>query len=903
VLRFVLPCINGIGERASEDSTQVEPMTQSEIAIEWKSGKPSGHVVVTGGRVRNLKVSRGRGSVQSSNQFSSSEDSPFRIDVSLEETDCGYGPGSTIVSVNAGAHAFSFFLRDVDHQLPIFIPEYGVAVTTADDRRSYSEVKDAVSSRGLRTRLQEIEDEPEESFALAAQNTRRLSCPTWLGMGRDMRIFSVGERLEWVLPQFHGLEVPLPETQDRPCRYDFQLGRGWGAADRIERSLDGGVLPILKGTLVDDDIRYDLTAFVWTESDAALRGTHFLVADGHGRGRMFTEQQRRQYESLLSEEMSRDEETVLCLRVTATNTSPALRFAFFRNLTPTVLVTVPVMGIIEAPPPEWSFDGARGLGVYPSGRVFCAARFNGGPLPHEEVTPLLQPGGAATFEVYLPHRPISDRRAAVLSAIDFDERHRKCKEFWSRKLEAAARFIVPERRIEEMVKAGLLHLDLVTYGREPEGTLAATIGVYCPIGSESAPIIQFMDSMGWHDTARRSLMYFLDKQHEDGFMQNFGGFMLETGAALWCVGEHYRYTRDRQWIEQIAPKLVKSCEFLLNWRHRNQREDLRGKGYGMLEGKVADPEDPFRSFMLNGYAYLGLSRMGEAFAEIDPAAASRFRIEAEAFREDIRKALVEAMGESPVVPLGDGTWCPTAPPWAEYRGPLLLHAEGGRWFTHGGIASRDSMLGPLYLVYQEVLEPSEMAATFLLNFHCELMTKRNVAFSQPYYSRHPIVHLRRGETRPFLKAYYNTMASLADRETYTFWEHYFLASPHKTHEEAWFLMDTRWMLYIERGETLALLQGIPRTFLENGKRIELNNVVSYFGSFSLQVESRLDQSRIEATMECASDRPPARVELRLPHPEGCKPTSVEGGSYSQNRETVTIESFSSRARVVLAFGN
>jgi len=27
-----------------------------------------------------------------------------------------------------------------------------------------------------------------------------------------------------------------------------------------------------------------------------------------------------------------------------------------------------------------------------------------------------------------------------------------------------------------------------------------------------------------------------------------------------------------------------------------------------------------------------------------------------------------------------------------------------------------------------------LAATFLLNYHCELMTKRNVAFSQPDYS-------------------------------------------------------------------------------------------------------------------------------------------------------------------------
>ena len=125
---------------------------------------------------------------------------------------------------------------------------------------------------------------------------------------------------------------------------------------------------------------------------------------------------------------------------------------------------------------------------------------------------------------------------------------------------AAAQIELPEKRITAMIRAGLLHLDLVTYGREPNGTLISTIGIYTAIGSESSPIIQFMDSMGWHDEARRALTYFLDKQHEDGFIQNFGGYMLETGAALWSMGEHYRYTRDDEWVRQIEPKLLFTAE-------------------------------------------------------------------------------------------------------------------------------------------------------------------------------------------------------------------------------------------------------------------------------------------------------------------------------------------------------
>jgi hypothetical protein len=127
-----------------------------------------------------------------------------------------------------------------------------------------------------------------------------------------------------------------------------------------------------------------------------------------------------------------------------------------------------------------------------------------------------------------------------------------------------------------------LHLDLVAYGREPEGTLVPTTGVYTAIGSESSPIIQSMDSMGWHDEARRAATFFLDKQHQDGFIQNFGNYMLETGPVLWTLGEHYRYTRDDQWVKQIEPKLLKACEFMLRWRQRNMRDDLRGKGYGLM---------------------------------------------------------------------------------------------------------------------------------------------------------------------------------------------------------------------------------------------------------------------------------------------------------------------------------
>ena len=892
----LVPFLGSVG-MAGALCVPVPALAARDIAVVWERGPVDGRIELPDGKVG--KVSIIPGAVGEATSFSSPAGEPVRLELSVEGASAERGGRRAAVTVRTKAQPFSFFVDDVSARYPILIAAYGVAVTEASDRRTYDEIRHDVASRGLQTGLQRIAAEPEETFESAASQVRSLKCQTWLGLGRDMRLFAVGERLDWIQPRFHADAVTLPELQDRPVSCQIRMGRGWGPVESISRRLEDGVLPILHGTLVDGDVRYGVTAFVSLERSPLVagnvRGTHYLVADGHANGHMFTEPQRALYEMLLPEEMNRDEETVLYLRVEAVNTAAVPRYAWFRG-------AWPLTEAGQTPQAEgYSIDPRTGFTVLDGGRVYAVSRLDGGPLTSQEVAVLVKPGEKATYEMLLPHRPVSRERAARLAANRFEERHSECRRFWGERLGKAARVELPEPRIQEMIRAGLLHLDLVAYGREPDGPLAATIGLYSPIGSETSPIIQAMDSMGWHQEARRSLTYFLDKQHEDGFMQNFGGYMLETGAVLWSLGEHHRYTRDDEWVRSIEPKLLKSARFILDWRARNLREELRGNGYGMLEGKTADPNDPFRSFMLNGYHSLGLQRVSEMLANVDPGESARLAREAQAFKADIRRGFLDAMAHSPVVPLGDGTWVPSVPPWVGYRGPVSLYGDGGHWFTHGTFLTRDSLLGPLYAVFQEVIDPVSAEATFALSAHDELMTNRNVAFSQPYYSRHPILHLRRGEVNAFSKAFYNAAASLADRETYTFWEHYFHASPHKTHEEAWFLMENRWRLYLEEGDTLSILPGIPRAYLEDGKRIEIDGMKSYFGPIRLSVRSELAQRRIVAHVECRSDHGPRRVKLRLPHPRGLEAVAVSGGRYLADDEAVLIEAFTGQADVALEF--
>jgi hypothetical protein len=793
------------------------------------------------------------------------------------------------VTVKERRNPFTFFLRDASREFPIFIPEYGVAVTAADDARGYAEIAEAVRGRGLVSDLAAVEAAPEESYAEACRGNREQVCPTWLGLGRDMRFFEVSYDRNlgywgYVRPRYHSTTQRVPETEDVPYTLPFDIGPGASCRPQIVRRLEEGCLPILRSAQTEDDIGYELTAFATLEtqplSAEALRGSDWAACYANTGGNMLGPDEKEKLRELLDREMrGREEETVCFVRIEAVNRGAVPRYAWFRGL------TVKTEKGKRAPD---AYDGRTGCAAFPSGRVFGVHRLDGRAAPERELAVLVRPGERAVYEILVPHQPIPAERARKLAAQDFETHLAACRRFWKARLESAASVSLPEPAVDERLKAGLLHCDLVTLGREPDGPALATIGWYAPIGSESAPIIQFFDSMGWHRLAERCLDFFLERQRPDGFIQNFGGYQLETGPALWTMGEHFRYTRDGAWVRRIRPKLLKACEYLLAWRERNKKPELRGKGYGLLDGKVADPEDFFHSFMLNALSYLGIQRVGEMLAEVDPAEAKRLAAEAGEFRKDIRAAFYEALGRSPAIPLGDGTWVPAPPPWSEYPGALALYADGGDWFTHGAFGARDSLIGSLYLVIGEVLDPDEVGTDFLLRSHAQLFTTKNAGLSQPYYCRHDHIHLLRGEVKAFLKTYYNQFTALQDRETYTFWEHYFGASQHKTHEEGWFLMQTRWMLLMEEGEVLHALRGIPRAWMADGQRLAFEKMRTHFGPVSLEVNARPGQGLIEARYAFAEERRPRKLLLRLPHPAGRRAAAAEGGRYDPAAETVEV---------------
>ena len=834
-----------------------------------------------------------------------------RLNITVTDAKLIPGAFATVLAVRAAENPFSFFVRDVNADFPILIKEYEVAVTTADDPRSYDEIFLSIVSKGLLSKIEKFEAEPEESFESAAAKTKCMHVPTWLGLSRDVRMFEVAPHAvvndsqlwDQILPMRHHSRVTYEEMGDKPIEFDYFAGRGLGCQYDLTRRLEKGYLPILNAVSLDDDIRYEHKMFVTNETlpltEENLKGTHYLVADKYAVGPTpRTPEQQAETDLYHDEDIFREEQTVLYLRVTAVNTAKAPKYCFMR------LPQLNVHSIVELSHYGTRFE--NGINTFESsGRAFMTATLNGRPFSEIDSSVLLMPGEKAEYICKIPHTPITKERAEALIQTDYEEKLNECIAFWEAKMATIADISLPEKRIEEMMKAGFCHLDLVCFGR-PEGPTAPVCGVYAPIGTESTPIIQYLEMCGNRKYAEDAVMYFLKKQRPDGFMQNFSNYMSETGLGLWNAAEHYKYWRDIEWLRSVKDNLIKGCDYLIDWANLSLDESLRGKGYGLISGKLADCNDNYHNYVINATTYGGLRSCADVLAEVDPENAKRIGDFAEEFKVNLLDSLAESFAVAPVVPLSNGFWCPSISLWPERTmlGLESLFACGGEAYTHGSMVIEDNRLGGGgYNHLYGVLEPDHVFSRFLANVMAEVLCTDNTSFSQPYYSPHPYTNLKNGEVGSFLREFYNNMSAIADRETYTFWEHMYQVSPHKTHEEAWFLMRCRWMLYLDDFGQLSLLAGVPRAWYKDSGRIACSKLATRYGFLSIEAKYDEIANRFTASFALESNgaEMPYDVTIRLAHPLGLKAVSVSGGSYDPAKETVTVSDFDGKAEVVLNF--
>jgi hypothetical protein len=537
----------------------------------------------------------------------------------------------------------------------------------------------------------------------------------------------------------------------------------------------------------------------------------------------------------------------------------------------------------------------------------------------------------------LPRLTASQRQR--LSELDYEQERARVVAYWRAIADAGVRFDVPEKRFVSFSRSMVVHAHLSTT-KDPKSGLfmvpAASYN-YQVFANEACFQVLALDALGDHKTAADYLETFIRLQGSKPFPGTYTGdqravyhgakvdneydytasdYNLDHGTVLWTLAEHYFMTRDKRWLNHAVPGMIRAADWVSEQRRGTMATDAGQPvlEYGLLPaGHLEDNSDWGHWFAVNAYASAGMTRLGEALRETSHPEAERICREAEAFRKDLRQAVLRASQEAPVTRLRDNTYIPYVPvrPHQRYRlfGPLRVdyyHRYPKPVLpTYRLSATREVLYGPLILLNLGVFAGREpvagwllddwednltMSSSFGLNVHGwvddELWFSRGGMVFQANMQNPVLAYLRRGEIPAALRNLYNDFVACLYPDVNAFTEEFRAwRSPsgpfYKIPDEARFVSRVRDLLVREEGNELWLTPGTPRRWLLPGNHIHLDQMPTTFGPVGLDMAAR--EKEIECEIKLPSRNPPATawLVLRLPEKRALAAVEIDGQPWTQ----------------------
>ncbi|HVX66387.1 MAG TPA: hypothetical protein VHA11_07290, partial [Bryobacteraceae bacterium] len=508
-------------------------------------------------------------------------------------------------------------------------------------------------------------------------------------------------------------------------RITWRIGTGAKPYYREDRkanvSLQDGYMPVATQRWENDGLAYSEEAFA-----TLLRGP------------------------LSPEDSARDEQTpaILLLRLTADNSGAAARTGHvWLNMQPGEALTVAGNRVHAAGnPPRLravfdAADAAAAAESLPGTQAASAVHF----------TFSVPAGSRKTIVLKLPFvSDLSGSDAAELERFAYEPQRARVLDYWSERVRPAVRFSTPESKFDLLARALIWHIRMGTTKDPASGLyMVPAAGYdYQVYANEACFQALLLDTLGQHETASEYLETLLRLQGSRNFPGLHRGmeeaifhgarvndqydytastYGLDHPTVLWTLGEHYLYTRDKDWLLHAWPHMEKAIAWILKQREATRRVEASGarvREYGLLPASaLEDNSDWANWFSINSYAWAGIDRAAQALADIGHPQAAGMRREADLYREELRAAVLRASQEAPVTQLRDGTYSPCVPvePNQRFRrfGPTTA-AYVTRYGKPGVpmlrlAATREVLYGPIILLNMGVFGVDEPISDWILD--------------------------------------------------------------------------------------------------------------------------------------------------------------------------------------------
>ncbi len=527
----------------------------------------------------------------------------------------------------------------------------------------------------------------------------------------------------------------------------------------------------------------------------------------------------------------------------------------------------------------------------------------------------LRPGEAHTLFIAIPSITLTgEEEIEALRKRDFERDARRVCDFWRGLNDGGTVIRTPEPWLNDFHRTHLQHMVINCQKELGSDRLYPHVGTfsYGYYVNESMMMVSDLDRRGHHDLARRCLDTLLEYQgsvmlpgtfkSKDGILygcrgHESGGYNKHHGYAMWGMAEHWKFTRDRKWMEKWSPQLVKACDWVINERKATMKVNPDGSRpfeYGWLPaGGLEDVQDYWFWLATNAATVWGFDALSAALADYGHPEAGRLVREAKAYHDDVAAGLTEARIVSAVVRLRDGTYVPKFPSRLYERGRCV------GWI-------REVLEGSIFLPIMGLVDPNSVETRWILKDYEDNLYISNTYgytigdFNHFWFSRggfcmqaqlldSPIPYIQRDEPKHFIRTYFNAFTSAFEPPVRMCNEHslpelgYPAGDHFKTSDEAQSTYWLRLMFVHEQGNDLILGQAIPRYWLKEGQTIGIERAATWFGPLSFSLTPDLENAAIRATVTPPDRNRPQNIYVRLRHPDS-KPiqsVTVNGRPHTQ----------------------
>jgi hypothetical protein len=492
----------------------------------------------------------------------------------------------------------------------------------------------------------------------------------------------------------------------------------------------------------------------------------------------------------------------------------------------------------------------------------------------------------------------------------FETRLAELKQYWYGIWGKAVQFSLPEKRVENAVKAGIIKSLLSQVNGAPRYGVTR---YFCDSGrnAESFPpttstLVNCCLYYGLFDTARHFLGYHLDNfvspqgrlQHRDN-----GAALAEHGMFLDCIARYIEFARDQDFLVRYKLMIRRIALYLIWTRHADDN--------GLIKGCAEDDTRQWPDnywFSGNMWACRGLMKLGDVLKQLSDHPWKTFgeflSSEAELFHGDIHKTIEASIIRDSAPPF--------LPPYPDMKEPFPSMTAD---IQYSKDEKGDLLFSAYtnYRFYPEMLSSAVLnieQADILLNFRRQRggefcgLTRFKFLDDLEMLDDWPLYNqlyglLNYGKIKEFQMAFYGHMAHHQARETFfapegTWFDK--LDSIHCVPSQLTVPLALRWMLIFEcpNLDVLHLFKGVPVHWLVPGKEISVENAPTKYGRISISLKIR-DNTAIGISLKTSFERMPGKIILHVRNLNGYDAAIV--GNCELNRDGDCIEIFPGQSKV------